>query len=149
MTMATESGRERRKFPRIPVMMQVNYTDGEDFLIDYSTNLGPNGIFINTTRAFAAGEKLHLKFHLPGHERPLRILGKVRWARKRDSDPAETVLPGIGIEFVHATEHARDAVARFVERFLPAPDESPIPDSEVWEPEDWHKINDLYQGDRV
>jgi uncharacterized protein (TIGR02266 family) len=143
------SGIERRRFPRIPVMMQVSYTDGEDFLIDYSTNLGLNGIFINTTRPFASGEKLHLKFHLPGHDRPLRILGKVRWIRKRDASPGEAVLPGIGIEFVASTEHARDVVARFVERFLPAPDDAPLPNPGAWEPEDWHKINDLYQGDRA
>ena len=147
--METQGGIERRKFPRIPVMMQVNYTNGEDFLVDYSTNLGPRGIFINTVRSFDAGEKVHIKFHLPGDDRPIRVLGQVCWARRRDANPGSVVLPGIGIEFLHATEEAREAVAHFVERFLVEPTKAPAPGIEDWNVEDWRKINDLYDGDRA
>ena len=147
--METRRGIERRRHPRIPVMMQVNYTNGEDFLVDYSTNLGPRGIFINTTRAIGQGEKIHVKFLLPGDERPIRVLGQVCWIRRRGDDPAGVVVPGIGVEFLHATDEAREAVAHFVDRFLVEPAGAPAPGIEDWQPEDWHKIHELYEGDRA
>lgn len=145
--MSSKSGiDERRRDPRIPVMMQVSYTDGEDFMVDYSINLSFNGIFINTLLDFAIGEKVYLKFALPGYKQAMHILGNIRWAKSAQTTQDASALPGIGIEFTQMTDSDRAAVHHFVNRFLPAENETAL---ELFEVEDWQKVHELYQGDQA
>lgn len=138
---------ERRNHPRIPVMMQVSFTNGEDFMVDYSTNLSSNGIFINTQQAVAGGDRVHMKFFLPGYDQPVRILGTVRWRRAAPISGSEAALSGIGVEFLEASQQNREAIRHFVERFLPEEGRTSLGEGEGWSEEDWRKINDLYGGE--
>jgi len=116
--MSIHTHMDRREDPRIPVMMQVNYTDGEDFLTDYSTNFSRNGLFINTTQKFGPGEKIHLKFYLPGNERPVRVLGRIRWNKGGAHAVGAHTVPGIGVEFININEFNREMIDEFVDQFL-------------------------------
>ncbi|MEZ4366672.1 MAG: response regulator [Kofleriaceae bacterium] len=108
-------GTEKRRTPRAPVTLLVEYEGADDFLGDYTENLSTGGIFVGTTRAMEIGAPIRLVLSFPGLVEPIAVEGVVRWTRRGAADPtAPEAEPGIGIEFVPGP--SRDRLAVMFER---------------------------------
>lgn len=72
-------------------------------------DISEHGAFILTSAPFDVGETFQLTLHPPRSIFPLPLQAKVKW-RRYDS------RPGIGVEFVFASDKARARVARLVSK---------------------------------
>jgi uncharacterized protein (TIGR02266 family) len=91
-------GEDKRRHPREPIALVVEYEGADDLAGDYTANLSRGGTFVRTTREFAAGDDIDLCLSFPGLLDPIPLRGVVRWTRD-DEDEC-----GVGIEFVGRDE---------------------------------------------
>jgi uncharacterized protein (TIGR02266 family) len=106
----TPDGDEKRRTPREPVTLFVEYEGADDLVGDFTDNLSSGGTFVTTNRSLPVGTPVQLVLSFPGLLEPIAIEGTVRWTR------GESALgdPGAGIEFVDGT--SRDMLAGLVDR---------------------------------
>lgn len=103
---------ERRKNERIPVMLKVEYTFGEEPNTGFSLNLSRGGIFINSNNIGIKGQFIRLKFSLPGGKEPVSVLGEI----VRTTDTKD--LPsGMGIMFKSQGSKVYDRVNSFIKEY--------------------------------
>jgi hypothetical protein len=70
-------------------------------------NIGPTGALLTTPGAVPPVEvEVIVSFHLPLSQRPVRTLGKVRWAHQETA----------GVEFVHLSAQEREEIWRYYAR---------------------------------
>src|ERR1041384_3159373 len=88
-------GDEKRRTPRAPVTLFVEYEGAEDLIGDFTDNLSSGGTFVTTNRSLPVGTQVQLVLSFPGLIEPIAIEGTVRWTR------GESAVgdPGAGIEF--------------------------------------------------
>jgi len=98
---------EKRKYPREPVTLLVEYDGADDFVGDYTDNLSQGGTFVSTERLLPAETSVRLVLSFPGLLEPIAINGIVRWTRVGDD-------AGVGIEFAEGPQRLR--LAEVVER---------------------------------
>ena len=104
-------GDERRREPRAPLMLMVEY-DGIDALIgDYTENLSQGGTFVATNQILPIGTDVELQLSFPGLLEPVTVHGVVRWTQHEEP-------MGIGIEFLQSPKNdkAHALLARIVQR---------------------------------
>src|SRR5262252_1252146 len=106
----TPDGDEKRRTPREPVTLFVEYEGADDLVGDFTDNLSSGGTFVTTNRSLPVGTQVQLVLRFPGLLEPIAIEGTVRWTR------GESAVgdPGAGIEFVPGP--ARDTLAALVDR---------------------------------
>lgn len=102
---------EKRRDPREPVTLLVEYEGADDLIVDYTENLSSGGTFVATNRELTIGTLVHLVLSFPGLLEPISIDGTVRWTRDGRDAKAEA---GCGIEFL--TGPGRSKLAAVVER---------------------------------
>lgn len=103
-------GDEKRRAPREPVTLFVEYEGADDLVGDFTDNLSSGGTFVTTNRSLPVGTQVQLVLSFPGLLEPIQIEGTVRWMRG-DNAAGD---PGAGIEFVAGP--ARDMLATLVDR---------------------------------
>ena len=77
--------------------VRVEYSNVEDFLVDYTSNETIGGMFIKTEYPMAVGTEFTLRIQLPGGRRPIEAAAEVRWTLPRDV--AAPMNPGMGVRF--------------------------------------------------
>src|SRR5687768_7700010 len=85
---------ERRNL-RVPIALEVSYRTAGAFLVSYSVNLSKGGIFIETATPLPVGERVSLKFEVPGAG-VLDVDGVVAWVRTANQDG---MPDGMGVQF--------------------------------------------------
>ena len=105
-----ESGGERRRHPRTPLSMLVQYRFDtfEDFLAEYSLNLSPGGLFICTDEPREEGAIVYVQFTLKDGSRLIEGMGRV----VRVNPPGGPAPVGMGIEFLNFDEESLALVNR-------------------------------------
>ena len=98
-------GAERRRFPRTPLSLLVQYrfNSFEDFLAEYSVNISPGGMFIRTDKPLEEGSMVYLQFSLKDGSRLIEGMGKV--VRVNPPGVKDRVC-GMGVEFVSFDEES-------------------------------------------
>ncbi|MHB8873652.1 MAG: TIGR02266 family protein [Myxococcaceae bacterium] len=96
----------RRKHPRTPLSMLVQYRFNtfEDFLAEYSVNISPGGMFIQTDVPNDEGSMIYLQFSLKDGSKLIEGMGKVVRVTPPPGDPSHPA--GMGIEFVNFDEES-------------------------------------------
>jgi type IV pilus assembly protein PilZ len=107
-------GRERREHTRIAMCLEVDYRCDETFLFAYITDMSAMGIFIQTTSPQPAGTLLNLRFHTQDGAR-MDIDGRVIWVNHPRG--ANSINPGMGVQFVDLQPGQRDQIMRLVRTF--------------------------------
>jgi two-component system chemotaxis response regulator CheY len=89
----------KRKSQRIPIKLEIFY--GENEMISGPTvNMSTGGAFIESSCPLSLGEKLKLKFQLPGSNSPIFCQGRVAWTNDPVA-PINSAMPsGMGVEFI-------------------------------------------------
>lgn len=70
----------------------IEYANAADLVRDYTDHLTLGTVFLETSRAFAAGTHVQLQLSFPGLRQPLLLRGVVR------VEPGRGEQPGVGIE---------------------------------------------------
>ncbi len=100
---------EKRRDPRKPIRLVVEYDGADDLIGDYTENLSSGGTFIVTNRELPVGSRVSLVLAFPGLLEPIAIAGVVRWVRGKTAGGA-----GVGIEFEPGD--VRDRFSAAIER---------------------------------
>jgi uncharacterized protein (TIGR02266 family) len=86
-------GPEKRRDPRVPLVLRVEYPGAPGSVQDATENLSAGGLFIRTDRAFADGERVPLVVSFPGLLEPLEIEVEVVRTRPKGAEgPAGVAL---------------------------------------------------------
>jgi uncharacterized protein (TIGR02266 family) len=93
----------RRRHPRFPYLLRVEYPDRDDFVGEWTENLSASGLFVCTERAFSVGEPIRISLSFPGLLPPMPVGGRVAWVRQ--SSPIQ--LGGVGVEVTDAGPRRR------------------------------------------
>jgi type IV pilus assembly protein PilZ len=97
---------DRRRAPRAPIELRVEYKRLNTFFADYTKNISRGGTFISTEKPLPIGTEFVFALGVPSMAEPLRLRGKVIWI----TEPHESTRAnpaGMGIEFQYdRTERA-------------------------------------------
>ena len=104
---------EKRRYPRIPASIEVNYDYGMESFTDYTLNLSQGGLYIKTTRPLDMGSLITVDFTLPSFDYSFRISGKVVWKKTVETEEGP---PGMGIEFQDLSKDDEDTLIQFIAR---------------------------------
>lgn len=108
------AGRERREHERVAVRLEVDYRCDDNFLFAYITDMSAMGIFIQTTSPKPAGTLLNLRFRTQDGSR-LDVEGRVIWVNH--PRVADSINPGMGVQFVRLAPAQRDQILALVRTF--------------------------------
>ncbi len=105
---------ERRRSPRIPIRIQIEYETPEGFFQDYMRNLSLGGIFIETQRPLPVHTRLKVQFRLPDMNVPIMADGVVVHTLRvgRSKAPGG----GMGIRFSDVDRHGRELLEEYLKR---------------------------------
>ena len=98
---------ERRKFPRLPKMIEIQYSSNSPPFQARITDMSEKGIFIDTINPLEEGAVVQFKFTLSDspNDPPIKGEGKVVWNQ---------YSIGMGIEFIQLNEKDRGKIRDFV-----------------------------------
>src|SRR5512138_2201036 len=105
---------ERRRNPRAPIELKVEYKRLNTFFADYTKNISRGGTFIKTSRPLPVGTEFLFKLFVPGRDEPLTIHGEVQ----RIIGPQNDDEPGMAIKFVYREGDPQAEIARVVEGMM-------------------------------
>ena len=115
--MSTVQGSERRKGPRAPIELKVEYKRLNSFFADYTRNISRDGMFIKTQKPLGIGTEFVFKLVVPQLPEPLERHGRVQWTVKPEQANEEQEA-GMGIGFIYESEAERQRVVTVVERLM-------------------------------
>jgi type IV pilus assembly protein PilZ len=108
---------ERRREPRAPIELKVEYKRLNTFFADYTRNISRGGTFIATERPLSIGTEFMFALDLPTLSEPLRLRGRVMWTTTTE-EASKANPAGMGIEFQYADDGEREQMERIVERLF-------------------------------
>lgn len=108
------SAQDRRIHDRVALCLEVDYRCDNTFLFAYITDMSAMGIFIQTNKPHPAGTLLNLRFKTPEGVL-VEAEGRVIWINQPRG--AESINPGMGVEFVDLTVAQRDQILKLVRTF--------------------------------
>lgn len=86
-----------------------------NFYTGLTRDISSGGIFVATGVTYEVGDRIHIKFLLPGRNLPMDVEAQVRWVR--DPRTMRTDAPeGMGLKFVNLTPEAKAAIAEFLDQ---------------------------------
>jgi len=107
-------GRERREHERVQVCLEVDYRSDDTFLFAYITDMSAMGIFIQTMTPKPPGTLLNLRFRTQDGKR-IDVQGRVIWINQPHG--ADSINPGMGVQFVDLTAGEREQIMSLVRTF--------------------------------
>ena len=109
--------KERRKFPRAPVNVEIlvydspsQLTKGQGVLVFYTLDISVGGLFIETTVPLKIGSTIYLRFQLPGSPRIITTQAKI----VRTNDPHTELMQGMAAEFLHLSFEDKQSIDEYV-----------------------------------
>ena len=92
--------------------VRVEYTNVEDFLVDYTSNNTIGGMFIKADRPLRIRQRFVLRLQLPGGRAAMETEAEVRWTLP--ADVAAPMIPGMGVRFERLASTDRDFVESLI-----------------------------------
>ncbi len=111
---------EKRKAPRVPIELRIDYRKLNTFFADYTKNISRGGTFIKTDKPLDIGTRFLFSLWLPNRGEPVELHGEVRWVRRPGepaSDDGEDEA-GMGIRFLFDSEEQRGRLESMVENMM-------------------------------
>lgn len=105
----------RRREPRLPARIRVDYRSDETFLYAYTSNVSSFGIFLRTNFPPDPGTRLWLVFDAQDGGAALEIEGEVAWVNPLRVD-TEDSHPGMGVRFLDVVPEIRQRLIELVRR---------------------------------
>jgi len=108
------SDSNRRREPREPIRLRVEYQRMNAFFADYTKNISKGGTFIKTARPLPIGTRFLFALSVPAFSDPVQITGEVQWI----SPAAPGTEAGMGIRFLFAADEERIRFERLVQGLM-------------------------------
>jgi len=115
-----DPGQEKRRDPRVPLVLRVDYPGQEQTLRDTTENLSAGGLFLRTDRELSVGDRLPLQISFPGLLAPVTV--EVEVVRRRN--PGETGPAGVAVRVPPDRPEERSVLSRLTETVRSA---TPVP----------------------
>ena len=96
----------RRSSPRVVLGIPIQYRFGNTIAAALTLNLSHGGIAIRTTSPLDSGEKIKVRFRMPGSKRDIDAEGKIAWSDRR---------VGMGIRFETVDPANQSIIDSFVD----------------------------------
>jgi uncharacterized protein (TIGR02266 family) len=113
-TGAEQNPAERRNAPRIELEVEVGLETEHNFYTGLTQDISSGGIFVATGLVYEVGERMTVRFTLPGRKEPIVADAEVRWVR--DSRYMRTDSPdGVGLRFVGLPAEAQTSIKTFLD----------------------------------
>lgn len=109
---------DTRKYPRIPVNINIEYKLDSKWVQAYSSTLGGNGMFIRTVNPPREGVSITVKFTIPETDKQVQVEGRVAWSNEYEMHSKKTSFPGMGVEFKNLDETTRRELLKYIEEQL-------------------------------
>jgi uncharacterized protein (TIGR02266 family) len=115
-----KEGRERRRFPRVLVDLEVDYGHEDTYLFADIRDISATGLFVRTNEPEPPGTRLNVRL-TPGAAQPdaapLELEGEVIWVNAYRPGDSSNLHPGMGIRFVDLDADDRARLIELVRRF--------------------------------
>lgn len=113
-----KDGAERREWNRVLVDLEVDYSNADNFLFAYISDISETGIFIRTNLPEKPGTLLNLRFTpRDGNRELLQLEGEVIWVNKLRPSHPDNINPGMGVRFVGLTGDIRHRLVEYIKTF--------------------------------
>lgn len=108
----------RRKTPRLRVVLPVVMEDGKgNKKRTFASMLSERGLFVRTLKPYRKGTKIKFHIDLMG-DKPIEIMGEVRYSISPSQKKDIIVEPGMGIMFVDLKKNVQEGLRNLVEGYL-------------------------------
>jgi uncharacterized protein (TIGR02266 family) len=105
-----------RAAERFDLEVKVDLESDHNFYTGLTQNISSGGVFISTHHLRRIGDRITLKFTLPGSEKTLDVETEVRWIRENSALLSAGVGgTGMGVRFINLTPEVQAAINAFVQ----------------------------------
>ena len=104
-----------RAAERFDLEVKVDLESDHNFYTGLTQNISSGGLFIATNALRKIGDRITLKFSLPGSVEPLAVETEVRWIRENSALHRVEGSTGMGVRFVNLSPAAAAAINQFVQ----------------------------------
>lgn len=104
-----------RAAERYDLEVKVDLESDHNFYTGLTQNISSGGLFIATHALKKIGERITLKFTLPGSSESVTVETEVRWIRENTALMRAEGGTGMGVRFINLSPEASAAINRFVQ----------------------------------
>jgi uncharacterized protein (TIGR02266 family) len=104
-----------RAAERFDLEVKVDLESDHNFYTGLTQNISSGGVFIATHHLRKIGDRITLKFTLPGSEKVLAVETEVRWIRENTALMRAEGGTGMGVRFINLSPEASAAINAFVQ----------------------------------
>jgi uncharacterized protein (TIGR02266 family) len=104
-----------RASERFDLEVKVDLESDHNFYTGLTQNISAGGLFIATHHIRKIGDRITLKFSLPGSDVPLAVETEVRWIRENSALHRVDGASGMGVRFINLSPEASAAISAFLE----------------------------------
>ena len=104
-----------RAAERFDLEVKVDLESDHNFYTGLTQNISSGGVFIATSALRKIGDRITLKFSLPGSSESLAVETEVRWIRENSSLHRVDGATGMGVRFINLSAEANTAISTFLQ----------------------------------
>jgi uncharacterized protein (TIGR02266 family) len=104
-----------RSSERFDLEVKVDLESDHNFYTGLTQNISAGGVFIATHHIRRIGDRITLKFTLPGSEKTIDVETEVRWIRENSALQRVEGSSGMGVRFINLTPEASAAINAFIQ----------------------------------
>ena len=110
-----ENHQNVRAAERFDLEVKVDLESDHNFYTGLTQNISSGGLFIATHHLRKIGDRITLKFTLPGSDKTLAVETEVRWIRENSALMRAEGGTGMGVRFINLTPEQSAAINSFVQ----------------------------------
>ena len=110
-----ENHQNVRASERYDLEVKVDLESDSNFYTGLTQNISAGGLFIATHHLRRIGDRITLKFALPGTDQPVTVETEVRWIRENSSLHRVDGATGMGVRFINLSAEATVAIQTFLQ----------------------------------
>ena len=104
-----------RASERFDLEVTVDLESDHNFYTGLTQNISSGGVFIATHHLRKIGDRITLKFTLPGSSKPVEVETEVRWIRENTALMRADGGTGMGVRFINLSPEAKTAIDGFLQ----------------------------------
>jgi uncharacterized protein (TIGR02266 family) len=104
-----------RASERYDLEVKVDLESDHNFYTGLTQNISAGGLFIATHHLRRIGDRITLKFQMPGTDQTLAVETEVRWIRENSSLQRVDGATGMGVRFINLSPEAAAAINQFLQ----------------------------------
>jgi uncharacterized protein (TIGR02266 family) len=109
-----DSQQNVRASERYDLEIKVDLESEHNFYTGLTQNISAGGLFIATHHLRRIGDRITLKFQLPGSDASVEVETEVRWIRENSALNRAEGSTGMGVRFINLSPEATAAITKFL-----------------------------------